>query len=927
MLDFLLQTKLHIPQTRRHCVQRHRLTDRLTQGRVGKLTIISAPAGYGKTTLVAEWLRLLGESTHASGTTQTCHTWLTLDESDNDPAYFLRYFATALQQLDTCIGRTVLEILQANQAGNRQYSPNGIMGGLINDMMTLQRVDEQGNVNQCIIALDEYQLINNQTIHDAISFWLDHQPSHVHLVIIGRSAPPLPLPRLRVRHQLNEINSKDLQFTLDEAADFLNSVMQLNLSAADVAKLDQQTEGWIAGLQLAALSLQITDDPQTFVQQFTGTDYQVMDYLMAEVLSNEAEDVRWFLLYTSILTRFTADLCNVLTGQTTGHTLLRLLEQRNLFAIPLDNQRQWYRYHPIFAEFLQARLQQALLPDADHRIRQLHATASDWFAQQGLMDEAIDHAIHAKDYAKLVAYLHNRARQMLWQENRPRTVGRWCSQLPEDVLLADAVLAVTYGWALMYSGLMDELTVYLAKLDVVYKDLHESEILANNILAGLSLSDLSGELATLYGEVEIYAGRITSALTWLQKAEASLTAQNPTMRAIARQVQGFAYYVHGDVANAEKALRDAILFAKQIENTSLHIFAQSDLAATYVIAGRLQDAHNYLNELIKLYPDVNQTQSVSSLLTYPFLILANIYYEWNQLGEAQACIDHIMAHTKEKETVATLIHNAKLTWAKIKQAQGDWKTATRLLAEAEVLASKGKSLRFMTMAGLVKAQLHLQNHKGDEVAEWIEAQMAMGISDNDGDDVEQPAHQVHEIQVVIGRYLLSCQDIPAAIDHLLHCQAEAQGQGWTPSLVKIHILLAQCYVAQKDTPQALAHLQQSLALAEPEAFIRTFIDEGAPLTSLLRQAAEKGIAPAYVGKLQAAFMPSVKSEQPLIDPLTKRELEVLGHLADGLSNPEIAEKMIVATGTIAKYTNNIFSKLGVRNRTEAANRAQTLGLL
>ncbi|MDJ0752810.1 MAG: LuxR C-terminal-related transcriptional regulator [Ardenticatenaceae bacterium] len=876
----LLQTKFQPPPIRVNIIYRARLTQLLDRGRHCKVTLVSAPAGYGKTTLVTSWLK----------SEDMPLAWLSLDEYDNDPSRFLRYLTAALTKVDTRIGQSVHESLEGMQVGSPIQSSEGIFTGLINDLLSLEE--------DLFVVLDDVHHIENQALLQGLSFWIDHLPPHVHLILISRTVPKLPIPRLRVRGHLIEITNQELQFSPDEAVAFFRDVMDLDLDPRSVTTLVERTEGWIASLQLAALSLQGHDQPDRWVARFTGRDRQLVDYLLSEVFEQQPPDIQDFLLYTALTDRLSPTLAVELTGQSKAHQFLDQLEQRNLFIVRLDDEHSSYRYHPLFADFLRLRFRQA----EPESYRKMQEKVSVWFESQEMIDEAITHALEAESWGRAATLLADNGPKLIWEEGRPTVYINWCERIPFENLIESPFTALMLGWAYVFYGRFPELKNHLTSLAERYGDYTDPAV-----------SDLKGSICILNGELAVWAGDITGALTYFSEAMDLLPAEFKAPRAIARQVQGYAYRLNGDIEMAKEALSEADRLADETLNLSLRLFAGCDLAETWLIAGKPKAAEAAVNRTLGHFPEAQRENL--AMLNLAYIVLGRAFLMQNRLREAEESFDRAIAFFDINVTPGPVNRYGYSQMAFLKLAQGDQKTAQKLMKRVEKAARHTNNQNTIAVMNTRLSNFLLRLNEPEKITYWQIPQTH-----------QLPRYQAHEANVAFARYQVITRQGDA--EPLLNQLATtAENEGWCLLAIEAHILLAILHQQKNHLDHALTHLKTAVEIAEPEQIIRPFIDEGEPMVRLLRLAMSRNMMPKFIGTLQAAFLPALTATQPLLDPLTQREQEVLGHMANGHSNPEIAREMIVATGTVAKYTNNIYSKLGVRNRTEAVTRAKQLSLI
>lgn len=877
MTDLLLQTKLYIPATRNDLVPRPRLLARLNAGLNGRLTLISAPAGFGKTTLVREWV----------AREERPIAWLSLDEEDKDPNRFLTYLIAALQRIAPAIGQSVLASLQSPQPPMTQM----ILTMLLNEIAALPEA--------FIFVLDDYHVAAGQATDEALVFLLDHLPAQMYLVITTREDPDLPLARLRARSQLTELRTADLRFLPDEAAAFLNQVMGLNLAADEIAALDNRTEGWIAGLQLAAVSLQGSQDAGEFIKSFSGSHRFVLDYLIEEVLQQQPEDVQAFLLQTAVLERLNGSLCNALTGQHNGQQMLVYLEQANLFLIPLDQERRWYRYHHLFAELLRERLRQGAalsVEEVESVGAELHRRASQWYEENHLEMEAFHHAVAANDI--------DRATYLMEGGNLPGAmplqfrgamapVLNWLKSLPTAVLDNRPSLWVAYA---MSSTMMGQ------PISSVEEKLASAETVLHSMVPDDKTRDLIGQIAAIRAMLAIPHGQAAPMIAQSGRALAYLHPRNLPVRTVATWTSGLAYHLLGDRAAASQAFGEAIAISLASGNTMSALAALTGL-------GQVQESQNQLHLAAESYRRVLQLAGEPPwpAACEAYLGLARICYQWNDLDVAQEWARGGLRLAQHLETIGTPA-TCQVLLAHVKLVQGDVPGAAVLLEQA---AQFVRLRHFAPLPEVVAAQVLVHLHQGNLTAAAYLA-------------------ETHNLPLSQARVYLAQDNPAAALTVLVSWQQQVTDKDWADEQLKVLVLQALAYQAQGGNRQAVQVLREALKLAEPAGFIRLFVDEGPPLAALLKAVAKQGVAPAYVGQLQAAFgkvAGETVVEQSLIEPLTERELDVLRLLGTELSGPDIARELTISLNTMRTHTKNIYSKLGVNSRRTAVRQAEELKLL
>jgi LuxR family transcriptional regulator, maltose regulon positive regulatory protein len=909
----ILATKLYLPPPRPKVVLRRRLIERLNDAFQRKLTLISAPAGFGKTTLLGEWL----------AGCQRPVAWLSLDEGDNDPTGFLTYIVAALQTIDAAIGKGVLGLLHASQP---QPPPN-------ETLLTVLLNDLAARPDPLVLIFDDYHTVDGPAIDQALTFLVEHLPPQLHLVIATREDPQLPLARLRARGQLIELRAADLRFTAAEAADFLNQGMGLALSETDVAALEARTEGWIAGLQMAAISMQGRADTADFIRAFTGSHRFVLDYLVEEVLQRQPEPLRRFLLQTSLLARLSSSLCEAVTGQTDAKAQLDALERNNLFVVPLDDQRQWYRYHHLFADVLQAHLLEAQ-PD---QVAGLHQRASVWYEHNAQPAEAIRHALSAKDWEH-AADLIELAKPAMDLGYQSSTWLGWVKALPDVLIRTRPVLSVGYAWALLDGG---ELEASEARLQDAERwlapaaDLSERSELpsaAMTVVDEAQFRSLPATIATARAYRSLALADIPGTVKYARQA-LELTPEDDQVRHMqATSLLGLAQYTSGDLVAAERSLADFQANLRKTGEIPTLVGITFLLADIRVALGRLHEAESSYQQSLRLATGQGEPMPLGTPDLYRGL--GELYVE---RGDLEAAAQHLLTGKKLGERAATTDwpHRLYVSQARLKEAQGDLDGALALLDEAERVFIRNPLPDVRPVAAL-KARVYIRQGRLSEALGWAREQR-LSVEDDIRFMREFEHLTLARALIAAGksdREAISLDEAARLLGRLLQA---AETGGRLGSVIEILVLQALALQAQGNVSQALASMERALTLAEPEGYVRIFVDEGEPMRWLIEKQPRHRDHPlgGYADKLLAAFAQplaapksaSLHQKSGLIEPLSERELEVLKLLRSELSGPEIAQKLIVSLHTLRTHTNNIFKKLGVNNRRAAVRRAEELDLL
>ena len=902
----LLETKLHIPRRRPGLVARPRLIDRLSRGAESALTLVSAPAGFGKTSLLADWLA-------AAGVDERCTAWLSLDQRDNDPALFWTYLVAALKTAVPGIGGSALSLLESPQP-----PMDVIRATLINDLGATS--------SDVVVVLDDYHVLQARDVLDGMAFLVEHLPPQIHLVIASRADPALPLARLRGRGELIEIRVADLRFTPEEAAAYLNGVMGLGLTAADVTALEDRTEGWIAALQLAALSMRGRDDVAGFIAGFAGDDRYIVDYLVEEVLQRQSDQVRRFLLQTSILDRLSGPLCDAVTGRDGGKAMLETLDRENLFLIPLDDRRQWYRYHHLFADVLQAHL----LDEHPTDVSDLHRRASAWYEQNGEPSEAIRYALVAKDFER-AADLIELAVPATHQYRQEVTLRRWLEALPQDLLRVRPVLSNAYAGSLLVRGEVEGVESYLQDAE---RWLDPTTGRPPGSLARspeMVVVDEEGFRA-LPASVAVHRagqarilGDAAGTVAHARRALDLVSEDDHLGRGAAAALLGLVYWTNGDLDAARRWYADGMASLEKAGYLSDVVGGAITLADLSIAQGRLREAMSTYQRGLRIA--TGHAPPVLRGAADMHVGMSQLLYERNELDAAR---QHLLT-SRELGEHAGLPKNQyrwRVAMARIRAAEGDLGAALDLLNEADRLYVSDFSPDVRPVPAL-RAQVWVAQGRLGEALDWARER---GLS------VEDDVSYLHEFEhLIFARVLLACyraerpagsiRKVIVLVERLLRAAEEGARTG---SVLEILVVQALAQQTQGDIPGALAPLHRALTLAEPEGYVRTFVDEGPAMASLLRAAAKQGIVRSYVGSLLAAFDTTGdrgQVKQGLIEPLSERELDVLRLLRTDLDGPDIARELVVSLHTVRSHTKNIYAKLGVNNRRAAVRRAAELDLL
>jgi LuxR family transcriptional regulator, maltose regulon positive regulatory protein len=903
----LLETKLCVPKLRRGLVTRPRLIERLSRGAETKLTLISAPVGFGKTTLLAAWLAATPEAERSTA-------WLSLDPGDNQASTFWPNLIAALQTVAPGVGAAALSLLQGPQPPPIETA----LAPLLNELGAVP--------TDVVLVLNDYHVVDAHDVQDGMAFLLEHLPPQIHLVIATRADPALPLARLRASGELVEIRAADLRFTPDEAAAYLNEVMGLDLASGDVAALEGRTEGWIAALQLAALSIQGREDVAGFVAGFAGDDRDIVDYLVEEVLQRQPEHVRSFLLQTSILGRLSGPLCDAVTGQHGGKATLEALDRGNLFMVQLDDRRHWYRYHHLFADMLRARL----LDEQPDRVPELHRRASDWYEENGDRSEAICHAMAAEAYDR-AADLIELAIPAMRRSRHEVILRSWLEALPDELIRVKPALTIGLARTLLARGELEGVETHLRDAER-WLDAMTAAREGPNAPSTVMVVEDEEEFRRLPSTIAIYRSALAQAGGDVAGTEAharralDLVGEDDHFeRGGATYFLALASWTSGDLETAHRSYADAMVSLQKAGHVSDVIAGAISLAGILIAQGRLREAMNTYERGLQL-----ATEGGALVLRGAGDIHVGMGELFLERDQQDLAMQHLLL-SKELGEHAGRPQNPYrwcVAMARLREAEGDAAAALDLLLEAERLYVPDHFPNVRPLAALTARVWVAQGRLGE----------ALGWAHERGLLAEDDLSYLREFEhITFARLLLaqsmqdravgSTREAVELLERLLHAAEEGSR---TRSIIEVLVLLALAHRMRGDVPAALVALEGALTLAEPEGYVRVFVDEGSSMVALLEAAARHGTAPNYVGRLLVALGQAEQStpvKQALVEPLSERELEVLRLLATELDGPAIARELVVSLHTLRTHTRNIYAKLGVNNRRAAVGRGEGLDLL
>jgi len=905
MPSTLLTTKLYIPPARENIIERSRLAKKLLTGmdRPGSFALLSGTAGFGKTTLLSEFVALYGQPL----------AWVSLDEGDNDFSQFWTYLIKACQTIRDGAGEAALELLNTQQPLSDETVPTIF----INDITTHSK--------PVVLVLDDYHEIQASAIHNSVLFLLDHLPDNLYVVISTRVDPPWPLARFRARNCLIEIRAHDLRFSIEEATDFLKRTMGLTLSAQDVIALEERTEGWIAGLQLAALSMQGRDDITAFVKAFTGSHVYVAEYLVEEVLQRQPEEIQTFLLQTSLLKHMNAGLCKAVTGCQDAQTILQDLHRENIFVIPLDHEGEWFRYHHLFADLLNVRLRQS---QSIEEIAALQLRAADWYAQNGFIQEAVSHVLAAKDFES-AATLVERAAHPLIFSGQLNLLRSWLKAFPKESFRGHPHLIFYQFWV----------DVLQNKADLSAKAVQEKEEMLKALPSSPENDRLKGELMAVICRAIVFSGRTSEGIRLARQALEYLPVEAVASRARASSAMATAHDLEGRLIEAEPLYQDSVILAVNAGDYRLaaHTLFVKGLAQIHY--GKLHEASGTFQRIIDLekrekthLTGKTKTDKVFFPAGQGYIGLGLIHLEWNELETAENYLAQGMQLCRQGGLDGTFI--GKLQMSRLRQAEGDLEAAQDEIHLPE-------NAPRMDDFNIAMRQIQIGLARRDVDVAWRWTSSLAGMLSNES--VPKPPLIFLEImEAILARVYIARDELEKAVGLLDKLQATAEPDKRLGRLMDVYLLRALAYQKQnkgRSIPEAVESMKQALELGEPQGFTLLFLEEGPEIIPLLNAVAESGSTPDRIKKFARNLLDVFKEigksakSQPtigtdvLVEPLTPREMEVLELLALGDSNQTIADKLVITVRTVKKHTGNIYGKLNINSRIQAVTRAIEIGLL
>ncbi|MBE0671167.1 MAG: hypothetical protein IH588_11310 [Anaerolineales bacterium] len=891
----IIPTKINIPRARIDVVVRSHVMKILDDGleRPSALILVSAPAGYGKTTLVISWLRTINQR----------YAWLSLDVEDDSLPRFVAYLLAALQKIDSAIGWTAQRTLES--FSTEIFPTDTIISSLIRDLSDF--------AEPIILVLEDYHCMESRAVHEFVETIIE-QVQPLRVLITTRKDPPLSLARWRVRNQLTELHTTDLQFTLDETAEFLQRVMKLELSQQNIHLLGARTEGWVAGLQLAALSIQ-NHQNESGAWSIAGSHRDIAGYLISEVVEQLPQERKEFLLQTSLIDRLSATLCDAITGGNNSQTLLEALEADNLFILALDDAREWFRYHHLFAEFLRKRL---LAEYSEDVVRELHQRASHWFAEHADILSAIEHALAAKDYEYAACLIAPQSQQWM-QRGEISTIIKYLNQLPKDKVWNDWSLCLWYGWSYAVRGDLNPAGRWTNRLEALITPLIQETTLKENGPVPVGLQNAYLQVLAIRSMLARQNKDFVSAVDLAEQALRLVPEDDLHLQTIVSALHSSAVLEAGNFDQAEDLLHSTRKSSYRASNPFITFTLLLNESALAMMRGQLQRAHDLNEETLRLA----HAEGMERLAFLPQLRLGRVNYFWNQLAQARQYVTPAIEQADINAYPSPTVRGY-ITLAWIQNAEGQYPHALQTLTEAEQIALKHHALESVEMVRGVRAQLQFSAGENEAAVRWAKSSDWESLESSKSSLILSDESFFPYCQILIASDELPKQKRAERL--LVWRLHDSEQQRRESTILKIRLMQALLHHTENHPDLVMPSLLQALEIAAPENCIRPFLDEGQSLIPYLRRVPLKHSARGFAQKI-LAYISTPHIHSQLLEPLSRQELNILQLIAQGHTNPEIAVKLVLAVSTVRWYAKQIFRKLEVHNRTQAAAQAKKLNLI
>lgn len=899
----LIETKCIPLPAQKRWIRRGNLIQTLDKGLSRKLVVVSAPAGFGKTTLTADWVQVVKERDK-----KVRVGWLSLDDGDDDPASFIWYVLKALDMAGISLDGISQETIRPLQTGS--VTTQGFRS-VLRDVLH----GVSGSGEEVVFVIDDYHVLDGNVFSELFRFLIDHLPENFHLVLVGRTEAPFPLSRLRLEEQVVEIGLDDLRFDLEEAGELLKRAGADYLKDEELIQLEEATEGWAAGLQLAALSLKGKDDPGAFIAGFGGDNQYVMDYLLDEVFAGLPENTRDFLLYTSILTRLNKEVCNILTDRTDSQIVLEDLDRQNLFIVRLDEKRAWFRYHNLFASFLSSRLKR----DHPDKLEDLHRKAMGWCEQNGLIEEAVEHALAAQAYEKAADLMGEVSHDLLWVRGQIFTLARWCGQLNLDLLETRPKLMLEYGWAMFMSGTLEVFPEVLSRLEKVGESWPEEEL----------RNEIRGQVLVMLGEQAIFKSDIKKARDYYTQADELLPKEAYFTRGMVYQGRGYIQRLEGEISAAFDNLEKSRTINHQAGNTAGELFTLYDLAELRLMEADLEGALGLYRQMTERMEELGQLNNMVACGAY--VGIGRVFYRQNRLAEAEEYLDKGII-LGAMSGYSGFVRVGLAAMSEVYRSKGDLKTANDLVERSLKIANLTNTYWVINTVKVIQARALLAQGDLQAVEKW-------GFLHNAPKTLYVPEYLKFQAICVEARYYLAKDDLSKGKSLLAELEKQAKKAGWKEGLIEIYALQAVIAKRQDKASEVEQLAFEAVKLAGPSNYTRVILDEAEDLDGTLLDLKDHHKDNEFIQELYNQYLADQQQEKDTqekvgegddldkMESLTRREQEILELMAEGYSNQEIADQLVIAIGTVGKHTSNIFKKLGAANRAMAVLLAKELEII